>query len=155
MGLFIQLFLVNIGEIWAINLRLRLIWPKSILIQWLLGRTETLLCCLRASKSSSLFHEHFLWLSLFLIQVSRLQYLNALRSSHSHTSAQSPDSIELKIFPNSQTQLLNDKNAGSGNNRVFKTHDSSVISPILIVMAETKCKWIVTMAIYMCRFILL
>ncbi|XP_077325669.1 metal transporter CNNM3 isoform X1 [Lithobates pipiens] len=50
---------------------------------------------------------------LQIVKVSRLQYLNALRSSHTHTSAQSPDSIELKIFPNSQTQLLNDKNAGS------------------------------------------
>ncbi|XP_069799642.1 metal transporter CNNM3 isoform X1 [Dendropsophus ebraccatus] len=51
---------------------------------------------------------------LQIIKVSRLQYLNALRTSHSHTSAQSPDSIELKIFPNSQTQLLNDRNVGSG-----------------------------------------
>ncbi|XP_075714702.1 metal transporter CNNM3 isoform X2 [Rhinoderma darwinii] len=50
---------------------------------------------------------------LQIIKVTRLQYLNALRTSHSHTSAQSPDSIELKIFPNSQTQLLNDKNVGS------------------------------------------
>ncbi|XP_068130998.1 metal transporter CNNM3-like isoform X2 [Hyperolius riggenbachi] len=50
---------------------------------------------------------------LQIVKVSRLQYLNALRSSHSHSSAQSPDSIELKIFPNSQTQLLNDKNAAS------------------------------------------
>ncbi|XP_066449197.1 metal transporter CNNM3 isoform X2 [Eleutherodactylus coqui] len=50
---------------------------------------------------------------LQIIKVSRLQYLNALRTSHSHTTAQSPDSIELKIFPSSQTQLLNEKNAGS------------------------------------------
>ncbi|CAI9552069.1 unnamed protein product [Staurois parvus] len=50
---------------------------------------------------------------LQLVKVTRLQYLNALRTSHSHTSAQSPDSIELKIFPNSQTQLFNDRNSGS------------------------------------------
>ncbi|XP_073509794.1 metal transporter CNNM3 isoform X2 [Phyllobates terribilis] len=50
---------------------------------------------------------------LQIIKVSRLQYQNALRTSHSHFSAQSPDSIELRIFPNSQTQLLNDKNAGT------------------------------------------
>ncbi|XP_044135167.1 metal transporter CNNM3 isoform X2 [Bufo gargarizans] len=58
---------------------------------------------------------------LQIIKVSRLQYLNALRTSHSHTSAQSPDSIELKIFPSSQTQLLNDKNVTSGTALLFNT----------------------------------
>ncbi|KAM3925153.1 metal transporter CNNM3 isoform 2-T2 [Leptodactylus fuscus] len=58
---------------------------------------------------------------LQIIKVSRLQYLNALRTSYSHTSAQSPDSIELKIFPTSQTQLLNDKNAGAGTALLFNT----------------------------------
>ncbi|XP_075063438.1 metal transporter CNNM3 isoform X2 [Mixophyes fleayi] len=48
---------------------------------------------------------------LQIVKVSRLQYLNALRTSH--TDAQSPDSIELKIFPNSRMQLLNDRNADS------------------------------------------
>lgn len=58
---------------------------------------------------------------LQIIKVSRLQYVNALRTSHSHTSAQSPDSIELKIFPSSQTQLLNDRNVGSGTALLFNT----------------------------------
>ncbi|KAM4040072.1 metal transporter CNNM3 isoform 2-T2 [Anomaloglossus baeobatrachus] len=60
---------------------------------------------------------------LQIIKVSRLQYLNALRTSHSHFSAQSPDSIELRIFPNSQTQLLNEKNTGTGteNALLFNT----------------------------------
>ncbi|XP_018411323.1 PREDICTED: metal transporter CNNM3 [Nanorana parkeri] len=64
---------------------------------------------------------------LQIVKVSRLQYLNALRTSHSHTSAQSPDSIELKIFPSSQTQLLNDRNAGSAfliNTAVMGTIES-------------------------------
>ncbi|KAM9313475.1 metal transporter CNNM3 [Gastrophryne carolinensis] len=64
---------------------------------------------------------------LQIVKVSRLQYLNALRTSHSHTSAQSPDSIELKIFPNSQTQLLNDRNAGTAlliNTAVMSTIES-------------------------------
>ncbi|XP_063304667.1 metal transporter CNNM3-like isoform X2 [Pelobates fuscus] len=50
---------------------------------------------------------------LQIVKVSRLQYLNALRSSSSHTNPQSPDSIELKILPNSQTQLLNSRNTDS------------------------------------------
>ncbi|KAG8574654.1 hypothetical protein GDO81_009262 [Engystomops pustulosus] len=58
---------------------------------------------------------------LQIVKVSRLQYLNALRTSHSHSTAQSPDSIELKIFPNSQTQLLNDRNTGTGTALLFNT----------------------------------
>ncbi|XP_036450321.1 metal transporter CNNM3 isoform X2 [Colossoma macropomum] len=44
---------------------------------------------------------------LQLIKVTRLQYLNALMASR---VAQSPDPPEIKILPNSQTKLLNEKN---------------------------------------------
>ncbi|XP_008421477.2 metal transporter CNNM3 isoform X1 [Poecilia reticulata] len=45
---------------------------------------------------------------LQLIRVTRLQYLNALMASR---AGQSPDPPEIKILPNSQTKLLNDRNA--------------------------------------------
>ncbi|XP_075885730.1 metal transporter CNNM3 isoform X2 [Nelusetta ayraudi] len=45
---------------------------------------------------------------LQLIRVTRLQYLNALMASR---VGQSPDPPEIKILPNSQTKLLNDRNA--------------------------------------------
>lgn len=48
------------------------------------------------------------------IQVTRLQYLNALMASRIQNSPQSPDAIELKLVPSSQTKLLNDKNAAAG-----------------------------------------
>ncbi|XP_041443687.1 metal transporter CNNM3-like [Xenopus laevis] len=51
---------------------------------------------------------------LQIVKVNRLQYLNAVRNSHSHTNTQSPDSVELKILPNSQMQLLNNRNMESG-----------------------------------------
>lgn len=44
-------------------------------------------------------------------QVTRLQYLNALMASR---VAQSPDPPEIKILPNSQTKLLNEKNTTQG-----------------------------------------
>ncbi|XP_073685277.1 metal transporter CNNM3 isoform X2 [Garra rufa] len=44
---------------------------------------------------------------LQLIKVTRLQYLNAVMASR---VAQSPDPPEIKILPNSQTKLLNEKN---------------------------------------------
>lgn len=44
-------------------------------------------------------------------QVTRLQYLNALMASR---VGQSPDPPEIKILPNSQTKLLNDRNATQG-----------------------------------------
>ncbi|XP_041825634.1 metal transporter CNNM3 isoform X2 [Melanotaenia boesemani] len=44
---------------------------------------------------------------LQLIRVTRLQYLNALRASR---VGQSPDPPEIKILPNSQTKLLNERN---------------------------------------------
>ncbi|KAM4675817.1 metal transporter CNNM4 [Discoglossus pictus] len=59
---------------------------------------------------------------LQIVKVSRLQYMNALRTSHSHSHAQSPDSIELKILPNSQTQLLNDRNTGSEQKKEDTDH---------------------------------
>ncbi|XP_050793388.1 metal transporter CNNM3 isoform X5 [Gopherus flavomarginatus] len=47
---------------------------------------------------------------LQFIKVTRLQYLNALMASRIQPSPQSPDSLELKIVPNSQTKLLDDRN---------------------------------------------
>ncbi|TMS08252.1 Metal transporter CNNM3, partial [Larimichthys crocea] len=43
--------------------------------------------------------------------VTRLQYLNALMASR---VGQSPDPPEIKILPNSQTKLLNDRNTTQG-----------------------------------------
>uniref|UniRef100_A0A3Q1CH71 Metal transporter n=1 Tax=Amphiprion ocellaris TaxID=80972 RepID=A0A3Q1CH71_AMPOC len=48
---------------------------------------------------------------LQLIRVTRLQYLNALMASR---VGQSPDPPEIKILPNSQTKLLNDRNTTQG-----------------------------------------
>nr|XP_020635871.1 metal transporter CNNM3-like [Pogona vitticeps] len=47
------------------------------------------------------------------IKVTRLQYLNALMASRIQNSPQSPENIELKVVPSSQTKLLNDKNAAA------------------------------------------
>ncbi|XP_039378824.1 metal transporter CNNM3 isoform X1 [Mauremys reevesii] len=47
---------------------------------------------------------------LQFIKVTRLQYFNALMASRIQPSPQSPDSLELKIVPNSQTKLLDDRN---------------------------------------------
>ncbi|XP_071371763.1 metal transporter CNNM3-like [Centroberyx affinis] len=51
---------------------------------------------------------------LQLIRVTRLQYLNALMASR---VAQSPDPPEIKILPNSQTKLLNDRNTTQGGSK--------------------------------------
>ncbi|KAK2818564.1 hypothetical protein Q5P01_024125 [Channa striata] len=51
---------------------------------------------------------------LQLIRVTRLQYLNALMASR---SGQSPDPPEIKILPNSQTKLLNNRNTTQGASR--------------------------------------
>ncbi|XP_026153081.1 metal transporter CNNM3 [Mastacembelus armatus] len=51
---------------------------------------------------------------LQLIRVTRLQYLNALMASR---TGQSPDPPEIKILPNSQTKLLNDRNTTQGGSR--------------------------------------
>ncbi|XP_075964092.1 metal transporter CNNM3 isoform X1 [Anarhichas minor] len=48
---------------------------------------------------------------LQLIRVTRLQYLNAVMASQ---VGQSPDPPEIKILPNSQTKLLNDRNSQQG-----------------------------------------
>uniref|UniRef100_A0A672LX29 Metal transporter n=1 Tax=Sinocyclocheilus grahami TaxID=75366 RepID=A0A672LX29_SINGR len=48
---------------------------------------------------------------LQLIKVTRLQYLNAVMASR---VAQSPEPPEIKILPNSQTKLLNEKNTSQG-----------------------------------------
>ncbi|XP_043358851.1 LOW QUALITY PROTEIN: metal transporter CNNM3-like [Dermochelys coriacea] len=47
---------------------------------------------------------------LQFIKVTRLQYLNAPMVSRIQPSPESPDSVELKIVPNSQTKLLDDRN---------------------------------------------
>lgn len=47
-----------------------------------------------------------------VLQVTRLQYLNALMASR---VGQSPDPPEIKILPNSQTKLLNDRNTTQGS----------------------------------------
>ncbi|XP_008298774.1 metal transporter CNNM3 [Stegastes partitus] len=52
---------------------------------------------------------------LQLIRVTRLQYLNALMASR---VGQSPDPPEIKILPNSQTKLLNDRNTTQGGSGV-------------------------------------
>uniref|UniRef100_A0A8C5SMM6 Metal transporter n=1 Tax=Laticauda laticaudata TaxID=8630 RepID=A0A8C5SMM6_LATLA len=50
---------------------------------------------------------------LQFIKVTRLQYLNALMASRIQNSPQSPEAVDLKIIPSSQTKLLNDKNAAT------------------------------------------
>ncbi|KAM3830581.1 metal transporter CNNM3 isoform 1-T5 [Vipera latastei] len=54
---------------------------------------------------------------LQFIKVTRLQYLNALMASRIQNSPQSPEAVDLKIIPSSQTKLLNDKNAAAGKSR--------------------------------------
>ncbi|XP_035246353.1 metal transporter CNNM3 isoform X2 [Anguilla anguilla] len=54
---------------------------------------------------------------LQLIRVTRLQYLNAVMASR---VAQSPDPPEIKVLPNSQTKLLNERNT----NPEFPVHFS-------------------------------
>ncbi|KAL2099778.1 hypothetical protein ACEWY4_004172 [Coilia grayii] len=51
---------------------------------------------------------------LQIIRVTRLQYLNALRASR---VAQSPEPPEIKILPNSQTKLLNERNTTQGTSQ--------------------------------------
>lgn len=51
---------------------------------------------------------------LQLIRVTRPQYWNALTASR---VAQSPDPPEIKILPNSQTKLLNDRNTAQGGSK--------------------------------------
>ncbi|XP_069070501.1 metal transporter CNNM3 isoform X1 [Pleurodeles waltl] len=53
---------------------------------------------------------------LQLIKVTKIQYVNALMASRVNTSPQSPESLEMKILPNSQTKLLNQKNTSSSGN---------------------------------------
>ncbi|XP_016366110.1 metal transporter CNNM3-like isoform X1 [Sinocyclocheilus rhinocerous] len=55
---------------------------------------------------------------LQLIKVTRLQYLNAVMASR---VVQSPEPPEIKILPNSQTKLLNEKNTSQG---VSKSQES-------------------------------
>ncbi|KAG6923300.1 cyclin and CBS domain divalent metal cation transport mediator 3, partial [Chelydra serpentina] len=57
---------------------------------------------------------------LQFIKVTRLQYLNALMASRIQPSPQSPDSLELKIVPNSQTKLLDDRNTAPAAERLSR-----------------------------------
>uniref|UniRef100_A0A4W5JCN2 Metal transporter n=1 Tax=Hucho hucho TaxID=62062 RepID=A0A4W5JCN2_9TELE len=57
---------------------------------------------------------------LQLIRVTRMQYLNALMASR---VGQSPESPEIKILPNSQTKLLNERNTVTqGRSNTHCTH---------------------------------
>ncbi|XP_028827244.1 metal transporter CNNM3 isoform X2 [Denticeps clupeoides] len=58
---------------------------------------------------------------LQLIRVTRLQYLNALRASR---LAQSPELPEIKILPNSQTKLLNERNISQDFSGHFSFFDT-------------------------------
>ncbi|XP_028273671.1 metal transporter CNNM3 [Parambassis ranga] len=58
---------------------------------------------------------------LQLIRVTRLQYLNALMASR---VGQSPDPPEIKILPNSQTKLLNDRNTTQGSTSGSRAQES-------------------------------
>ncbi|XP_034974751.2 metal transporter CNNM3 isoform X1 [Zootoca vivipara] len=62
---------------------------------------------------------------LQFIKVTRLQYLNALMASRIQNSPQSPDTVELKIIPSSQTKLLNDKNATPGKSKLNLLEEES------------------------------
>ncbi|XP_059894489.1 metal transporter CNNM3 isoform X2 [Gadus macrocephalus] len=53
---------------------------------------------------------------LQLIRVTRVQYLNALMSSHGSRSLEPP---EVKVLPNSQTKLLNDRNSAQGSSKAL------------------------------------
>ncbi|XP_042330484.1 metal transporter CNNM3 [Sceloporus undulatus] len=77
---------------------------------------------------------------LQFIKVTRLQYLNALMASRIQNSPQSPDNIELKIIPSSQTKLLNDKNAAAGTTRPrSKESSSSFFQPTAEFCLEKQC----------------
>ncbi|XP_016132723.1 metal transporter CNNM3 isoform X2 [Sinocyclocheilus grahami] len=58
---------------------------------------------------------------LQLIKVTRLQYLNAVMASR---VAQSPEPPEIKILPNSQTKLLNEKNTSQDFQLHFSFFDA-------------------------------
>ncbi|XP_030598477.1 metal transporter CNNM3 isoform X1 [Archocentrus centrarchus] len=59
---------------------------------------------------------------LQLIRVTRLQYLNALMASR---VGQSPDPPEIKILPNSQTKLLNERNTTQDSTGGSRAQESS------------------------------
>uniref|UniRef100_A0A4W5JQY6 Metal transporter n=1 Tax=Hucho hucho TaxID=62062 RepID=A0A4W5JQY6_9TELE len=62
---------------------------------------------------------------LQLIRVTRMQYLNALMASR---VGQSPESPEIKILPNSQTKLLNERNTvtqGGSKSQESSTEEES------------------------------
>ncbi|MBN3300848.1 CNNM3 protein, partial [Amia calva] len=60
---------------------------------------------------------------LQFIRVTRMQYLNALMASRISTTTPTPtptqtlDPPEIKVVPNSQTKLLNERNANTGTGR--------------------------------------
>uniref|UniRef100_F7FMI2 Metal transporter n=1 Tax=Ornithorhynchus anatinus TaxID=9258 RepID=F7FMI2_ORNAN len=51
---------------------------------------------------------------LQLVKVTRLQYLNALMASRAQNSPQSPESLDLRVVPSSQTQLLGSRDQKLG-----------------------------------------
>uniref|UniRef100_A0A4X2JYU5 Metal transporter n=1 Tax=Vombatus ursinus TaxID=29139 RepID=A0A4X2JYU5_VOMUR len=53
---------------------------------------------------------------LQFIKVTRLQYLNALMASRAQNSPQSPENLDLRIVPNSQTKLLHSKIVAAAGN---------------------------------------
>lgn len=48
---------------------------------------------------------------LSVLQVTRLQYLNALLATRAQSLPQSPENTDLQVIPGSQTRLLGDKTA--------------------------------------------
>lgn len=48
---------------------------------------------------------------LSVLQVTRLQYLNALLATRAQNLPQSPENADLQVIPGSQTRLLGDKTA--------------------------------------------
>lgn len=48
-----------------------------------------------------------------VLQVTRLQYLNALLASRAQNLPSSPESLDLQVIPGSQTRLLSDRTAAA------------------------------------------
>ena len=63
------------------------------------------------------------------VQVTRLQYLNALMASR---ATYSPDTPEIKILPNSQTKLLNERNTTQGMSANTHKHKQTLGDPFPI-----------------------
>lgn len=56
-----------------------------------------------------------------ILQVTRLQYLNALLATRAQNLPQSPENTDLQVMPGSQTRLLGEKTAtAAGERRVAR-----------------------------------